>query len=76
MTITVEIDSKTGETLIHQATSQGLAVDAYASALLERAAMASVAGPTQHDIVDLFAPLRGVRIEFERDPDTGRELPL
>ena len=30
----------------------------------------------QQDMVELFAPLRGLNLDFERDKDTGREINL
>jgi hypothetical protein len=28
------------------------------------------------NMVELFAPLRGLNLDFERDPDTGRDIEL
>ncbi len=80
MTITIEINSELQRELARQAAARGLEVDAYAASLLEEAAHA--ASPTAKsevpakDMVELFAPLRGLNIDFERDRDPGRELDL
>jgi len=32
--------------------------------------------PPAKDMVELFAPLRGLNLDFERDRDTGRDINL
>jgi len=32
--------------------------------------------PHAKDMVELFAPLRGLNLDFERDRDTGRDINL
>jgi hypothetical protein len=35
-----------------------------------------VGGPPAKDIADLFAPLRGLNLDFGRNPSTGRPVDL
>jgi hypothetical protein len=80
MTITVNIDQDVEGELARQAAARGLAIEAYAVCLLEEAARASKAAPSQRagakDMVELFAPLRGLNLTFERDRDPGRDIEL
>jgi hypothetical protein len=78
MTITVDITPEVEAELARQAAARGRAIEAYAASLLEEA----VRLPTTHpaplakDMVELFAPLRGLNLNFERDRDTGRDINL
>jgi hypothetical protein len=77
MTITLEIKPETKERLARQAAEHGLDVAAYTVNLLEKAARAAPSerapsGP--RNMVELFAPVRGFNIDFERDRDTGRDI--
>jgi hypothetical protein len=36
----------------------------------------SIPPPPAKGIVELFAPLRGLNLDFERDRDTGRDINL
>ncbi len=80
MTITLDIRPEIQAELVRQAAAHGLGVGVYASSLLEEAASASSAeqqSPAEaKDMVELFAPLRGLNLDFERDRDTGRDIPL
>jgi plasmid stability protein len=80
MTITLDISPETKEELARQAAAHGLGVGAYAASLLEEAAHAASDKPlpaaAAKDMVELFAPLRGLNLDFERDRDTGREINL
>jgi len=80
MTITLEIRPETQDELARQAAAHGLGVVAYAASLLEEAAQAASVKPTSpaaaKDMVELFAPLRGLNLDFERDRDTGRDIEL
>lgn len=76
MTLTLEIRPEVRAEIARQAAAQGRAVEAVAAELLEEAVRLS---PTEvqtpaKDMVELFAPLRGLNIDFERDRDTGRDL--
>ena len=78
MTITLEIRPETEAELARQAAAHGLGIGAYAATLLEEAAQASSSKSTSSakDMVELFAPLRGLNLDFERDRDTGRDIHL
>ena len=78
MTFTVDITPEVKDALARQAAEHGRAVESYAAGLLERAAYlpATPAAPPAKDMVELFAPLRGLNLNFERDRDTGRDIDL
>jgi hypothetical protein len=81
MTITLDISPETKEELARQAAAHGLGVGAYAASLLEEAAAHAASdkplpAAAAKDMVELFAPLRGLNLDFERDRDTGREISL
>jgi hypothetical protein len=79
MTITLDIRPEVEAALARQAAAQGLAIGDYAASLLEEAAQASLNKPARtaaKDMVELFAPLRGLNLDFERDRDTGRDINL
>ncbi|HEY6341285.1 MAG TPA: hypothetical protein VIY49_07320 [Bryobacteraceae bacterium] len=79
MTITLDIRPETQAELTRQAAAQGRPVEAVAAKLLEEAVHlppeATAKAPAK-DMVELFAPLRGLNIEFERDRDPGRDIHL
>ena len=81
MTITLDIKPEIEAALARQAAAHGLGIEAYASTLLEEAA--AVPGPSKprsaidaKNMVELFAPLRGMNLDFERDRDLGRDIVL
>jgi len=80
MTITLDIRAEVQDELVRQAATQGIGVDAYAASLLEEAAIAasskSATPLIAKDMVELFAPLRGLNLDFERDRDSGRDIHL
>jgi hypothetical protein len=79
MTITVDITPEVQAELARQAAVQGRALEVYAASLLEEAAHVPAAAPPNapaKDMVELFAPLRGLNIDFERDRDPGRDIVL
>lgn len=61
-------------------TAQGLGVEVFAASLPEKAAQAAFSTPIPtamaKDMVELFAPVRGLDLDFERDRDAGREINL
>lgn len=74
MTLTLEIKREIQDVLVRQAAARGVEVGSYAASLLEGAAQAAAqtAGPVPaQDMVELFAPLRGLSLDFERDRDPG-----
>jgi hypothetical protein len=80
MTIILDIKPELQDELARQAAARGLGLNTYAASLLEEAAHAASAtadSPTPaKDMVELFEPLRGLNLNFERDRDTGRDLDL
>lgn len=80
MTITLEMRTEAQDELIRHAAAQGLGVGAYSASLLEEAAnAASVKSDlplAAKDMVELFAPLRGLNLDFDRDRDSGRDIHL
>jgi hypothetical protein len=79
MTITVDIRPEVQAELARQAAASGMGIDAYAASLLEEAAHLPAGGhpaPPAKDMVELFAPLRGLNLDFERDRDAGRDIEL
>ena len=78
MTITVDIRPEVEAALARQAAAHGSGIEAYAASLLEEAVQLPAASPapTARDMVELFAPLRGLNLNFERDRDTGRDVEL
>ncbi len=79
MTITLDIRPETQAELIRKAAAEGRAVEAVAADLLDEVLQVPPvppAVPRAKDMVELFAPLRGLNIDFERDRDPGRDLQL
>jgi hypothetical protein len=77
LTIAVDITPEVKAGLARQAAAHGRAVEAYAARLLEEAVPSSAAHPPPaKDVVELFAPLRGLNLNFERDRDTWRDINL
>jgi len=81
MRIQVELSQETESRLAAQAAAHRMDVPAYAAALLEEAAKpegehSRPAG--RKSLARLFAesPFRGLDLDFERDPDQGREITL
>ena len=91
MTIQVELSAKTEARLAAQAAARSMDVPAYAATLLERAAQPAAhesqdrpAQPMRQrpagrkSLAQLFAdsPFKGLDLDFERDPDFGRDIAL
>jgi hypothetical protein len=78
MTLTLDINPSLQAELARQAAARGVGIDTYAASLLEEAVLLPAAHPaaTAKDMVELFAPLRGLNMNFERDRDTGRDIDL
>jgi plasmid stability protein len=78
VTITVDITPEVRDALARQAAAHGRAVEAYAADLLEEAVQPATErpAPPAKDMVELFAPLRGLNLDFERDRDTGQDIKL
>jgi hypothetical protein len=87
MAIQVELSAETEARLATQAAAHSMDVPAYAASLLERAANPAFqeSPQTPHrrptgrkSLAQLFAdsPFKGLDLDFERDPDLGREIGL
>ena len=78
MTITLNIRPEVQAALARQAATEGRAIETVAASLLEEAVHlpAVLAKVPAKDMVELFAPLRGLNIDFERDSDLGGDLQL
>jgi hypothetical protein len=68
MTITIDIRPEVEAELARQADARGCAIESYAASLIEEAVQLPAAYPTStaKDMVELFAPLRGLNLNFER----------
>lgn len=81
MTITIDIKLEVQAELARLAAAQGRPVESYAAALLEEAvhrpaAMLPEAEAKDKNMVELFAPLRGLNIDFELDRHPRRDIQL
>jgi hypothetical protein len=79
MTLKVELNAKVEAGLMAQAEAHGLSLEAYVSRLLEERSSQTVQGkrhPNGKSVVELFAPLKGLEVEFERNQSTGRPIDL
>lgn len=78
MSIVLDIKPEVQAELSRQAAAHGRALEAYAAGLLEEAVHlpTTQTAPPAKDMVELFAPLRGLNLDFERDRDTGRDIDL
>ena len=91
MTILVELSPETEAWLAAQAAERSIDIQAYAARLLDEATSRSLrvsAAPIPHakhqrpagrkSLAQLFAesPFRGLDLEFDRDHDFGRDIPL
>ena len=62
--------------LLAQAQARGLSLEAYASQLLRSASVPAKPAPGRKSLFELFAPLRGLDLEFGRNPSAGRPADL
>jgi hypothetical protein len=87
MTIQVELSPETESRLAAEAAARRMDIPAYVAALLEHAALEprSRDVPNGHarssvrkSLAQLFAesPFRGLNLDFEREPDFGRDMAL
>ena len=80
MTITLDIKPEVQAELTRQAAAQGRPIEAYLAGLLEEAAHipALQTKPLAKDMVELFAPVRGLfadgELDFTRNPSVGRPV--
>ncbi|MGA8160169.1 MAG: hypothetical protein WBD32_05130 [Acidobacteriaceae bacterium] len=84
MIIEVELDAQTQALLASQAAARNMELRTYAASLLERVAAETVPASVpdrpagRKSLAQLFAesPFKGLDVDFERDPDQGRDLAL
>jgi len=85
MTITVDIRPEVEAELARKAAARGVDVPAYVATLIEQAGQPEDAARPKYQrsagrksLAQLFAesPFAGLDIDFERDPDTGRDIEL
>jgi hypothetical protein len=77
MTITVDVRPEVEAELARRASVRGRPVEAYIASLLEDAVKPPTDIPAvAKNMVELFAPLRGLNLDFERDRDPGRDIDL
>lgn len=88
MTIQIEISPETEARLATLAAARRMDVPAYAATLLERATENELKSGTtrsagqrhsgRKSLAQLFAdsPFKGLDVDFERDPDIGRDIAL
>jgi hypothetical protein len=84
MTITVDIKPEVQAELERKAAACGVDVPAYVATLIEQAAQPEAVRPKyrrpagRKSLAQLFAesPFAGLDMDFERDPDLGRDIEL
>ena len=82
MTITIDLQPDIERGLLARAAARGLPLIDYVQDMFAREAGAAASTEPQapaaqaRDMVELFAPLRGLNINFERDRDPGRDIVL
>ena len=78
MSIVLDIKPEVEEELSRRAAAHGRPMESYAASQLEEALHVPAAPPTPpaKDMVELFAPPRGLNLDFERDRETGRDIDL
>ncbi len=77
MTLTLHIPPDVEAGLLAQARTHGLPLETYlVQHVLRDAANPEKPAIAKKSIVELFAPLRGMDVEFTRNPSTGRPIDL
>lgn len=77
MTITVDLRPEVKAELARRASIHGRPIEAYVATLLEEVVhLPSAPAPVAKNMVELFAPLRGLNLNFDRDRDPGRDIEL
>ena len=79
MTLTIDLPDEQPAALAATARAQGLSAEQYARQVLEHAIEAAAIQPEaapSKDIEELFVPLRGLNLDFSRNPSTGRPVDL
>jgi len=76
MTVKLELTPEFEAGLLAQAQARGLSLEVYAAQLLQRSAPPSKPRAGKKSLVELFAPLRGLNLDFGRNPSVGRPVDL
>ena len=74
MIVKLELTPETEAGLLAQAQACGLSLENYVTQLLQRVAAPKKAFAGEKNLVELFAPLRGLDLDFSRNPSTGRPV--
>ncbi len=76
MTVQLQLTSEVEAGLLAQAQAHGLSLEAYATQVLQRAAAQPKRRSDKKSLVELFAPLRGLDLDFGRNTSSGRPVAL
>jgi len=76
MTVKLELSPEIEAGLLAQAQARGLSLEVYAARLLQRAADLPRPPSGEKSLVELFVPLRGLNLDFGRNPSAGRAVDL
>jgi hypothetical protein len=79
LSVTIELPDESAALLGEQASAHGLSLEAWIEHLARGRRGESQVQPVRQavkDLVELFAPLRGLNLSFERNPSTGHPVDL
>jgi hypothetical protein len=76
MTVKLELSPDIEAGLLAQAQARGLSLEAYAAQLLQRATAKPKPDSGKKSLVEVFTPLRGLNLDFSRNPSEGRSVDL
>jgi hypothetical protein len=78
MTVTIELPEDSAGLLRKQAEARGLSLEAWIAQLARDRAveLQSQSGRPAKNLVELFAPLRGMDLDFERNSSQSRPVDL
>jgi hypothetical protein len=78
MTVTIELPEESAGLLRKHAAARGLSLEAWIEQLARDRAIESQdqRGQPAKNLIELFAPLRGLNIDFERNPSLSRSVDL
>ncbi|MBV9266649.1 MAG: hypothetical protein JO061_10820 [Acidobacteriaceae bacterium] len=75
MTLTIKLSEEQATTLEAKAAAEGLSVEEWIKKLAEPA-RATGRPPGRKSLVEVFAPLRGMNLDFSRNKSTSRPVDL
>jgi hypothetical protein len=77
MTLKLELAPAVESGLLVQARKRGLSLEEYAEKVLEERSAANLKqAQKKKSLLELFEPIRGLDIDFSRNPSTGRSVEL